>query len=308
MSIWLDDLSPRAAGHRQPGELIDATSTSSASPPTRRSSRRRSAEGDALRRAARRPRRARGRPSTRPSALITTDDVRWACDVLRPVFDATGGVGRPGLDRGRPAARRTTPTDRRRGQRRCGGWSTGRTCSSRSRPPRRACPRSPRRSAAGISVNVTLIFSPGALPRGDGRLPRGLEQAGRPASTCPRSARWPRSSSPASTPRSTSGWTRSAPTEAKALRGKAGDRQRPARLRGLRAGLRRTGLERAEAAGAHAAAPAVGLHRRQGPGLRGHHVRRPSWSPPDTVNTMPEATLNAVADHGEISGDRRHRL
>ncbi len=30
--------------------------------------------------------------ATRPSGSITTDDVRDACDVLRPVYDATDGV------------------------------------------------------------------------------------------------------------------------------------------------------------------------------------------------------------------------
>ena len=42
---------------------------------------------------------------------------------------------------------------------RCGGSSTGLTCSSRSRPPGRACPRSAPALAEGISINVTLIFS-----------------------------------------------------------------------------------------------------------------------------------------------------
>ena len=29
----------------------------------------------------------------------------------------------------------------------------------------------------------------------------------------------------------------------------------------------------------------------------------PNWSPPNTVNTMPEKTIDAVADHGVITGD-----
>ena len=68
------------------------------------------------------------------------------------------------------------------------------------------------RSAEGISVNVTLIFSRRALPRGHGRLPR-RPGAGRGERPRPLAASLGRvaSSSPASTPRSTSGWTRSAP-------------------------------------------------------------------------------------------------
>ena len=67
--------------------------------------------------------------------------------------------------------------------------------------------------AEGISVNVTLIFSDAALPRGHGRLP-GRAGAGPRRRARPRrgSSRWRRSSSPASTPRSTSGSRRSAPT------------------------------------------------------------------------------------------------
>ena len=58
-----------------------------------------------------------------------------------------------------PRLAHDTGGDRRRGQARCGGWSTGPTPSSRSRPPPRACRRSPQAIAEGISVNVTLIFS-----------------------------------------------------------------------------------------------------------------------------------------------------
>src|SRR6059058_6159059 len=72
---------------------------------------------------------------------MTTHDVRWACDVLRPAYDASDGVDgrRSRWTRGWP----TTP--RRPSPRRwpCGGGSTGPTCSSRSRRPGRGCPPSP---------------------------------------------------------------------------------------------------------------------------------------------------------------------
>ena len=50
------------------------------------------------------------------SRAITTFDIRWACDVFRPVYEATGGTGRPGLARGGPAAGRRHAQDDRRGQ------------------------------------------------------------------------------------------------------------------------------------------------------------------------------------------------
>ena len=75
----------------------------------------------------------------------------------------------------------------------------------------------------GRNINVTLIFSPRSLRRGDGGLhqPASRRTPPTPAPTC---RRWPASaasSSRASTPRSTVGSRRSAPTEALALRGKA---------------------------------------------------------------------------------------
>jgi transaldolase len=75
---------------------------------------------------------------------MTAFDVRWACDVLRPVYDRTSGVdGRVSIEvdpRGWPTTPR--PPSPRHGS--CGGWSTGPTCWSRSRPPGRGCRPSPR--------------------------------------------------------------------------------------------------------------------------------------------------------------------
>ena len=90
--------------------------------------------------------------------------------------------------------------------------------------------------------------------------------------------------------------------EAKALKGKAGARQRPAGLPGVRGGLL--------------------LRPLGGPGGAGANKQRPLWAStgvkdpaykdtlyvdelvaPGTVNTMPEATLKAYADHGQIRGD-----
>ena len=88
------------------------------------------------------------------------------------------------------------------------------TSSSRSRQPLEGLEAITATLAEGISVNVTLIFSPGTLPRCHQRLPGrpGAGQGKRPRPR-PRSTRWPRSSSPAWTPRSTSASTRSAPTK-----------------------------------------------------------------------------------------------
>ena len=47
-----------------------------------------------------------------------------------------------------------------------------------------------------------------------------------------------------------------------------------------------------------AAAAALGEHRHQGPGRLGHALHR-ALAAPDTINTMPESTLLAFADHGD---------
>ena len=153
-------------------------------------------------------------------------------------------------------------------------------------------------TAAGISVNVTLIFGLDRYDAGHGRLPdRARAGARRRASTCRRSARSPRSSSPASTPRSTSGWTRSAPTRPQALRGKAG-------IANARLAYER--YEKVFASDRWKALEAAGANT-QRPLWASTGVKDPSYDDtmyvvdlvaPNTVNTMPEATLDAVADHG----------
>ena len=79
---------------------------------------------------------------------ITAADVRDACDLLRP-GPRPAARRRPGLPRGGPRPGARHRRHRRRGRATCGGWSTGRTCSSRSRRPRPACRRSPRPSRTG---------------------------------------------------------------------------------------------------------------------------------------------------------------
>ena len=77
---------------------------------------------------------------------LTTYDIRWACDVLRPKFDASDGSTagfRSKSTRGWPG----TPARPLPRPGPCGGWWTGRTCSSSPgdrglcRRSRSACPR-----------------------------------------------------------------------------------------------------------------------------------------------------------------------
>ncbi len=86
------------------------------------------------------------------SRAITTRDIRWACDVLRPVYDTTAGVdGRVSLEVD-PRIAKDQPA-RTVAEARALWWMvTGPTCSSRSPRPRKASPPSlsawPRGSAS----------------------------------------------------------------------------------------------------------------------------------------------------------------
>ena len=144
---------------------------------------------------------------------ITVGDVAHG---LRRVPRHLGGHRRrrrPGLARGRPAAgprHRRPPSPRPLDL-----WKAVDRPNLLVKIPatEAGLPAITARSAEGVSVNVTLIFSRRALPRGHGRLPRrAWSRPPRTATTWPASPRWRASSSPASTPRSTSGWRRSAPT------------------------------------------------------------------------------------------------
>ena len=92
------------------------------------------------------------------SRAITTYDIRWACDVLRPVYDATNGVdGRVSLEVDPRLARETAKTI---AEARTLWWMVDRPnlfikipATLEGLPAITAC------LSEGISINVTLIFS-----------------------------------------------------------------------------------------------------------------------------------------------------
>ena len=292
---------PRAHRLRQPRGAHHASATSSGSPPTRRSSRppcpRASAYDDAARRADRRP----ARTSTEAVFALTTADVRRRLRRL-PARSTSRPTASTAACRSRSTrGSRTTPTRPSSRPSSCRPPSTARTCSSRSRPPGRGLPAITAAIAEGISVNVTLIFS---LERYravmNAYLDGPREGAREPATTCRRSTRSPRSSSPAWTPRSTSGSTPSAPTRPAALKGKAGVANARLAYQAFEEVFSTPRWALAGRGRRQRAAPAVGVDRRQGPGLPRHDVRhrarrprhrqhdarrRPSRPPPTTARS-----------------------
>ena len=91
---------------------------------------------------------------------LAVDDIRAACDILRPSGTRRARTRATAGSRSRSTPTwRTTPRARSTRPSACTRSSTARTCSSRSPRPRRACRAIEETIAAGIPVNVTLIFS-----------------------------------------------------------------------------------------------------------------------------------------------------
>ena len=229
-------------------------------------------------------------------------DIRWACDVLRPVYDATGGKdGRVSIE---VDPRLAHDTARTTAEAKGLWWLVDRPNVMIKIPATAAgLPSITEATAAGISVNVTLIFG---LDRYDAVMDAyltGLEQAkaaGIDLSTIRSVASFFVSRVDTEIDKRLD---KIGSDEAKALRGKAG-------VANARLAYER--YEKVIASDRWKALEAAGAHT-QRPLWASTGVKDPAYddtmyvvdlAAPNTVNTMPEATLNAVADHGVIKGDQ----
>ena len=235
------------------------------------------------------------------SRLIASYDIRWGCDVLRPVYDESDGVdGRVSLEVDPRLARETAKTI---AEARALWWTVDRPnlfikipATLDGLPAITAC------LAEGISVNVTLIFSLERYGQVIDAFMTGLEQAaaaGRDISRLASVASFFVSRVDTEVDRRLD---KIGTPEAAALRGKAAIAN--ARL----------AYELYE--------QRIATPRWQALLAAGAKVQRPLWAStstkdpayddtmyvvelvaPDTVNTMPEATLRATADHAKLRGD-----
>jgi len=238
------------------------------------------------------------------SRAITTYDIRWACDVLRPVYDATGGQdGRVSLEVDPRLAKNTEATI---AEARALWWSVDRPNLLIKIPATpEGLPAITASIAAGISVNVTLIFSLERYGEVIDAYMAGLEQAeanGHDISTIASVASFfvSRVDSEVDKRLNAIGTP-----EAAGLKGKAA----VANAR-LAYELYEQKLDTPRWAALKA---------------KGAKVQRPLWASTstkdpsypdtmyvvdlvvaDTVNTMPEATLRATEDHGVLQGDTVH--
>ena len=233
--------------------------------------------------------------------LITTYDVRWACDVLQPAYDASGGVdGRVSIECDPRLAYQSEATV---AEARILWWMVDRPNLFIKIPGTEAgLPAITETLAAGISVNVTLIFSLERYEQVMDAFLTGLErarEAGHELATIGSVASF---------------FVSRVDTEIDARLDKLGTDQAKA-LRGTAAiANARLAYQRYEQVfgGPRWAALAEAGARPQRPLWASTGVKDPTYDDtryvvelvaPGTVNTMPEATLNAVADHGVLRGD-----
>jgi len=238
------------------------------------------------------------------SRMITTYDIRWGCDVLRPVYDSSGGVdGRVSIEVAPGLARNTHKTVAEAKQL---WWLVDRPNLFIKIPATaEGIPAITATLAEGISVNVTLIFSLERYGEVIDAFMAGLEQAaanGHDISAIASVASFFVSRVDTEVDKRL---TKIGTPEALALKSKAAIAN--ARL----------AYELYE--------QKLATDRWKALAAKGAKVQRPLWASTstkdpslpdtmyvvdlvtaDTVNTMPEATLRATADHGVLQGDTVH--
>jgi transaldolase len=236
------------------------------------------------------------------SRAVTTYDIRWACDVLRPVYDATDGVdGRVSIEVDPRIARDTAKTV---AEARALWWLVDRPNLFIKIPAtEQGLPAITQCLSEGISINVTLIFALERYGQVMDAFFAGLEQAGQAGRDL------------ASIESVASFFVSRVDTEVDQRLDKIGTPEAEA-LRGQAAiANARLAYQLYEE---RFATPRWQALRRAGA-----RPQRPLWAStstknpaypdtmyvtelvaPGTVNTMPEATLHAMADHGQLEGNR----
>ncbi|ROT29250.1 transaldolase [Micromonospora sp. HM5-17] len=234
--------------------------------------------------------------------MLTTYDVRWACDVMRPAYDASGGIdGRVSIEVDPRLAYQTEQTV---AEAKALWWLVDRPNLFIKIPATEAgLPAITAALAEGISVNVTLIFGLERYSQVMEAFLAGLEQAkanGHDLSTIASVASF---------------FVSRVDTEVDKRLDKLGAAPEIAALKGKAAiANARLAYERY--------CEVFSSARWQALADAGAHPQRPLWAStstknpdyrdvvyveeliaPGTVNTMPEPVITAFADHGEVRGD-----
>jgi transaldolase len=240
------------------------------------------------------------------SRAITTYDIRWACDVLRPVYDETNGLdGRVSIEVDPRLARDTAKTI---AEARALWWLVDRPNLFIKIPATvEGLPAITQCLSEGISVNVTLIFSLERYGQVIDAFMAGVEgaaAAGRDLSGIASVASFFVSRVDTEVDERLD---KIGTPEAEALRGKAA-------LANARLAYELFEQRFNEGSARWAALHAKGA-RIQRPLWASTSVKDPSFADTmyvvelvaaDTVNTMPEATMHATQAHGTLRGDTIH--
>jgi transaldolase len=229
---------------------------------------------------------------------ITTYDIRWAADVLRPVYDRTDGVdGRVSIE---VDPRLAHDTEKTVAEAKALWWLVDRPNLFIKIPATLAgLPAITETLARGISVNVTLIFSLERYGQVIDAFFEGLEKAkanGHDLSKIESVASF---------------FVSRVDSEIDKRLEKLGNTELRGKAAIANAQLAYALFEERSATDRWKALKDAGA-RPQRPLWASTGVKNPDYRDtmyveelvaPTTVNTMPESTLDAVADHGEIRGD-----
>ena len=232
------------------------------------------------------------------SRMVPAYDIRWACDVLKPVYDRTDGLdGRVSIEVDPRLARKTEPTI---GEAKALWWTVDRDNLFIKIPATaEGLPAITAVLAEGISVNVTLIFSLERYGAVIDAFFAGLEQAkanGHNLHTITSVASF---------------FVSRVDTEIDKRLEKLGKSELKSKAGVANAQLAYQLFEQEFATERATALLAAGANA-QRPLWASTGVKDPALPPtlyvtelvaPGTVNTMPEATLNATAESGVITGD-----
>jgi transaldolase len=245
--------------------------------------------------------RARGLGVEEAVRMITTYDVRWGCDLMRDVYDRTAGRdGRVSIEVDPRLARDTQATV---AEARALWWMVDRENVMIKIPATvEGLPAITQAISEGISVNVTLIFGLERYRAVIDAFMTGLERARDNGLDLTRI-------------RSVASFFVSrvdtevdkrlekvGTDEAAALRSKAAIANARLAYQVFEEEFGRDRWKALESAGAHRQRPLWASTSTKDPDLP-DTMYVTNLVAPDTVNTMPAGTIEAVADHAEITGD-----
>jgi transaldolase len=232
---------------------------------------------------------------------ITTYDIRWACDVLRPVYDATSGIdGRVSIEVDPRIARDTAKTI---AEARALWWLVDRPNLFIKIPAtEQGLPAITQCLSEGISINVTLIFALERYGQVIDAFFAGMEQAreaGHDLSTIESVASFFVSRVDTEVDRRLD---KIGTAEAAALRGKAAIANARLAYELYEERFATPRWEALRQAGARPQRPLWASTSTKDPEFP-DTMYVEELVAPGTVNTMPEATLHAMADHGTVRGN-----